>query len=103
MIVRGAALLLVAVLAGCAVPIGRFTAIGDPAGADDATPSARVHGETCRWWILGIPLGVPGGWLSCPRIILQVDPGCHCLINGLRIGILIPFVRLFKCSLVLKV
>jgi hypothetical protein len=53
------AVVLGVLLGGCVVPIGRFTAIGDPAGADDATPPARIHGETCHWWIFGITFGIP--------------------------------------------
>jgi hypothetical protein len=53
-------LVLALSLSACAVPIARFTAIGDPAGgAADATPAAPVHGESCRWWILGATLGLP--------------------------------------------
>jgi hypothetical protein len=59
-IVRRLSLALVLMLSACAVPIARFTAIGDPAGgAGDAIPAAPVHGESCRWWILGATLGLP--------------------------------------------
>ena len=48
-------------LAGCHVPIGHFTALGDPAKLVRGAPAttARTTGESCRWWILGITLGVP--------------------------------------------
>ena len=48
-------------LAGCHVPIGHFTVLGDPgrlvSGAT-ATPT-RTTGESCRWWVLGLTLGIP--------------------------------------------
>ena len=53
---------LVAVACGCNVPIGRFTAIGDPtltAAVVANAPAERVTGRSCRCWILGITLGVP--------------------------------------------
>jgi hypothetical protein len=57
---------LVAALAfacGCRVPIARFTAVGEPPPAD-ATVAAhgspeRTTGYSCRWWVLGLTLGVP--------------------------------------------
>jgi hypothetical protein len=56
------ALTLAAILvAGCHVPIGHFTVLGDPAtirsGARAST--TRTTGSSCRWWVLGITLGVP--------------------------------------------
>ena len=58
---RIAAVLVASLLAGCHVPIGHFTVIGDPAmlvpGAT-ARP-VRTTGESCRWWVLGLTLGVP--------------------------------------------
>ena len=49
------------VVAGCHVPIGHFTVLGDPAtlvpGA--TVTGTRTTGESCRWWVLGITLGVP--------------------------------------------
>jgi hypothetical protein len=59
---------LVAALAcvafGCRVPIARFSAIGEPpsaAGTARAGPpqGERTTGYSCRWWILGVTLGVP--------------------------------------------
>jgi len=58
---RIAALLAAILVAGCHVPIGHFTVLGDPArlvpGA--TTAPTRTTGESCRWWVLGITLGVP--------------------------------------------
>ena len=58
---RIAAVLVAILLAGCHVPIGHFTVIGNPAtlvpGASVAP--TRTTGESCRWWVLGITLGVP--------------------------------------------
>jgi hypothetical protein len=51
---------LVAAGAGCSVPIGTLRTV-----AADATPgrvlSALGHaqGRSCRWWVLGVPLGLP--------------------------------------------
>jgi hypothetical protein len=48
-------------VAGCHVPIGHFTVLGDPATiVSGARPSTtRTTGSSCRWWVLGITLGVP--------------------------------------------
>ena len=48
-------------LAGCHVPIGHFTVLGDPAKLVRVvvTGAPRTTGESCRWWVLGITLGVP--------------------------------------------
>jgi hypothetical protein len=48
-------------VAGCHVPIGHFTVLGDPAKLVRSAPiaTARTTGESCRWWILGVTLGVP--------------------------------------------
>lgn len=55
--VLGLALALLAT--GCAVPIARLDEIalepGPPATAELAPAEAR----DCRWWVLGIPLGLP--------------------------------------------
>lgn len=53
-------LALATTLSACNVPIAHFTAIGDPSreAADDGT-TVRVRGESCRWWILGVTLGLP--------------------------------------------
>jgi len=60
-VTRIAAVLVAILAAGCHVPIGHFTVIGDPAtlvrGAT-ARP-VRTTGESCRWWALGVTLGVP--------------------------------------------
>ena len=58
---RIAVVLAVILVAGCHVPIGHFTVLGDPAtiasGAHAST--VRTTGSSCRWWVLGITLGVP--------------------------------------------
>ena len=55
-----AAATLVALLSACAVPIGHFTAMGDPAQAGGREGELVVAtGRTCRWWIVGVPLGLP--------------------------------------------
>jgi hypothetical protein len=43
------------------VPIGHFTVIGDPATLprDGTASPARTTGESYRWWVLGLTLGVP--------------------------------------------
>jgi len=48
-------------MAGCHVPIGHFTVLGDPAKLvrDAAVTTTRTTGSSCRWWVLGITLGVP--------------------------------------------
>ena len=58
---RIAAALAAMLVAGCHVPIGHFTVIGDPATLVRGATSAptRTTGESCRWWVLGITLGVP--------------------------------------------
>jgi hypothetical protein len=60
-VTRIAALLAAILIAGCHVPIGHFTVIGDPAtlARDAAIRPVRTTGESCRWWVLGITLGVP--------------------------------------------
>ncbi len=56
---RLAGVLLGMTLAGCTVPIGRFSAIGNPdSGGATGTPTP-THGESCHWWVLGVTLGVP--------------------------------------------
>ena len=60
---RRTLVLVLAVLCGCRVPIARFTAIGDAPPAGDAVTAhgseERVVGYSCRWWVLGVTLGVP--------------------------------------------
>jgi len=58
---RIAAALAAVLLAGCHVPIGHFTVLGDPAKLVHGAPvtATRTTGSSCRWWILGITLGVP--------------------------------------------
>ena len=58
---RIAALLAAILVAGCHVPIGHFTVLGDPARLVPGAAAAptRTTGESCRWWVLGITLGVP--------------------------------------------
>jgi hypothetical protein len=53
-------LTLACALMACHVPIARFTVVGDPSatGAGNAT-TASATGISCRWWIAGIPLGLP--------------------------------------------
>jgi hypothetical protein len=49
-------------LAGCSVPIARFGAVGldNPTrGAAAAPSSGAVIGSSCRWWVLGVPFGLP--------------------------------------------
>jgi hypothetical protein len=48
-------------LAGCHVPIGHFTVLGDPGRLVPVAPASptRTTGESCRWWVLGITLGIP--------------------------------------------
>jgi hypothetical protein len=53
-------LALATALSACSVPIAHFTAIGDASReAPDGGTTVRVHGESCRWWILGVTLGLP--------------------------------------------
>jgi hypothetical protein len=49
------------VLTACHVPIAHFTVVGDAAGivAPSDAPVERVTGRSCRWWILGVELGLP--------------------------------------------
>jgi hypothetical protein len=53
--------LVVALLAtGCSVPIARLTAAAParaPVGLD--VNHGRHAGRSCRWWVLGVPLGLP--------------------------------------------
>ena len=58
---RIAVALAAVLVAGCHVPIGHFTVAGDPAKLSRGAPATerRSSGESCRWWILGITLGVP--------------------------------------------
>jgi hypothetical protein len=60
-VTRIAVALAAILVAGCHVPIGHFTVLGDPAtiapGARAST--IRTTGSSCRWWVLGITLGVP--------------------------------------------
>lgn len=44
----------------CSVRIAHFTAIGDPGDRVASTAShAAARGETCHWWVLLAPLGLP--------------------------------------------
>ena len=52
------AALAVAAALGCAVPVARPTAIGTRPPADGESADA-VRGRSCRWWVLGVPLGLP--------------------------------------------
>ena len=58
---RIAAVLVAILVAGCHVPIGHFTVIGDPAtlARGGTASTARTTGESCTWWVLGLTLGVP--------------------------------------------
>jgi hypothetical protein len=58
---RIAVALVALLLAGCHVPIGHFTVLGDPARLVPGAPATRTRttGESCRWWVLGVTLGVP--------------------------------------------
>ena len=58
---RIAAAFAALLVAGCHVPIGHFTVLGDPATLTPGATSTRTRttGESCRWWVLGITLGVP--------------------------------------------
>jgi hypothetical protein len=48
-------------VAACHVPIGHFTVLGDPAKLRGGVPvtTTRTTGTSCRWWVLGITIGVP--------------------------------------------
>jgi len=59
-IVRRLAIALALGLSACEVQIAHFTAIGNPVhDAVDVPSSVPIHGETCRWWVLGVTLGLP--------------------------------------------
>ena len=54
---------LACMVSGCRVPIARFSAIGEPPSGAVAvsagTSQERTTGYSCRWWVLGLTLGVP--------------------------------------------
>jgi hypothetical protein len=59
-IVRRLAVALALGLSACQVHIAHFTAIGNPIhDAAEAPRGEPIHGETCRWWVLGVTLGLP--------------------------------------------
>jgi hypothetical protein len=63
--VSTARIFAVAVLAGaltaCHVRIATLTLAGTTAERGPASPTApqRTSGVSCRWWVLGLPLGLP--------------------------------------------
>ena len=60
MIVRRWAIALALASSACEVHIAHFTAIGNPVRDAAEVPSSQpVRGETCRWWVLGVTLGLP--------------------------------------------
>jgi hypothetical protein len=57
-----AALVALAALAaaGCHVPVGTLrTLAADPPPARPLASLGAARGTTCRWWVLGVPLGLP--------------------------------------------
>ena len=52
---------LAGALSACTVRIGQFATAGTAADAPPATvaPAERVTGSSCRWWVLGLTLGLP--------------------------------------------
>src|SRR5207245_2030576 len=58
-VIRLTTLFALLAVAGCSVEIARLAAISaDP--ADDARESLGYReGQVCRWWLLGVPLGLP--------------------------------------------
>ena len=62
MTARWIAVLMACGLAACSVPIARFGAVGlgNPTSGTAAAPSTGpVVGSSCRWWVLGVPFGLP--------------------------------------------
>jgi hypothetical protein len=55
--------LLLVACTGCAVEIASWSAAtppGTPAGlARDGGSRGRFTGRSCRWWLLGVPFGLP--------------------------------------------
>ena len=60
---RGATAIACLLLVGCQVPIAHLAAVGvDPAAvaaSDRLEPRGEVMGLACRWWVLGVTLGLP--------------------------------------------
>ena len=55
-------LALVAATSACSVPVAEFTAVGiatPPGDRAIAPTTVTAVGHSCRWWIVGIPLGLP--------------------------------------------
>lgn len=56
---RIASLVTLCALAGCSVEIARLAAIS-ASDVDDARESlGHREGQVCRWWLLGVPFGLP--------------------------------------------
>lgn len=55
------ALALAGTLAACQVRIARFSLVGTTAeaGTTAVAPAGRTTGVSCRWWVLGAPIGPP--------------------------------------------
>jgi hypothetical protein len=46
--------------AACHVPVGTLrTLAADPPPARPLAPLGPGRGTSCRWWVLGVPLGLP--------------------------------------------
>jgi hypothetical protein len=45
--------------AGCSVEIARLVAMSAIPAEDAGESMGRREGQVCRWWVLGVPLGLP--------------------------------------------
>ena len=56
---RSAAILAALVGAACAVPIARLDELAAEPGPPLSVAAGQAEGRDCRWWVLGLPLGLP--------------------------------------------
>jgi hypothetical protein len=60
---RAALVVLATIVAGCSVPIASLRAVSLEGVDAERLAAGRVRGpgqgRSCRWWVLGVPLGLP--------------------------------------------